>query len=276
MKTIVAPTDFSEISLNAVNYAAEMARWVKADLCLLHICLLPVTYGEVPYPIENMGSLTNDAEERMLQLKEDLIRRTAGKIKIETEVKTAVTLIGELSRYCEIKKPYAVIMGTQGRSAIERIFFGTTTVSAMKHLSWPLIVVPPQATFSEIKKIGLACDLKKVDETVPFPEIRALVKQFDAELYILHINSKDEKDFEMEKMIEARSLQNMLDDLHPVYRFIDYEDIENGLEKFVEAHQIDLLLVIPKRHNIIDSLFHESHSKKMALHTHVPLMAIHD
>ena len=61
---IIAPTDFSPISLNAVNYAAEMARSIDADLSLLHVCLLPITYGQVPYPIEDMDSLMIDAEER--------------------------------------------------------------------------------------------------------------------------------------------------------------------------------------------------------------------
>lgn len=277
MKTIVAPTDFSAISLNAVNYAAELARSINADLWVLNVCVLPVTYSEVPYPIENIGSLTTDAEERMLQLKDDLTWRTGGKIKIYTDVKTAVTVTGELSHYCKPKEPYAVVMGTQGRSAIEKIFFGSTTIDAMKHLPWPLLIIPPEAKFTDIKRIGLACDLKDVDESVPFSEIRLLVKQFDADLYVLHINSEEEKkNFGVEKMIETRSLQTMLDDLHPIYRFIDYEDIENGLEEFAETNQIDLLLVVPKRHNIIDKLFHKSHSKKMALHTHVPLMAIRD
>ena len=55
MKTIIVPTDFSRISLNAANYAAEMASSINADLSLFHVCLLPITtYGEVPYLIENM------------------------------------------------------------------------------------------------------------------------------------------------------------------------------------------------------------------------------
>jgi len=276
MKTIVAPTDFSKISLNAVNYAAELACSVSADLWLLHVCLLPVTYGEVPYPIENMGAMTNDAEERMVQLKADLIQRTKGKIKIETDVRSAATVVGELTYYCKSKEPYAVVMGTQGKSAIEKIFFGSTTVNAMKHLAWPLIIVPPEAKFTDIKRIGLATDLKDVDENIPFSEIRRLVKQFNAELFILHINTEKDKGFTIEKEIESRSLQEMLDDLHPVYRFLDNNDIETGVEEFAETNQIDLLLVVPKRHNIIDKLFHKSQSKKMALNTHVPLMAIHD
>jgi hypothetical protein len=136
--------------------------------------------------------------------------------------------------------------------------------------------VPPEAKFTTIKKIGLACDLKNVDETVPFSQIKSLVNQFNAELYILHINAEGDKGFTTEKTIESRSLQDMLDYLHPVYRFLDYDDIENGLEEFAETNQLDLLITIPKRHNIIDKIFHKSHSKKLVMHTHVPVIAIHD
>jgi nucleotide-binding universal stress UspA family protein len=277
MKTIIVPTDFSPISLNAANYAAEMARSINSDLSLFHICLLPITtYGDVPYPIENMDSSLSGAEGKIFEVKMDLAKKTGGKVKIDTDVRVAATVTGELANYCKEKKPYAVVMGTQGTSAVERIFFGSNTINAMKHLAWPVIVVPPEAKFTTIKKIGLACDLKNVDETVPFSQIKSLVDQFNAELYILHINAEGDKGFTTEKTIESRSLQDMLDYLHPVYRFLDYDDIENGLEEFAETNQLDLLITIPKRHNIIDKIFHKSHSKKLVMHTHVPVIAIHD
>jgi nucleotide-binding universal stress UspA family protein len=278
MKTIVATTDFSAMSLNAVNYAADMACSINADFSLLHVCLLPMTYSEVPYPAENITSLMDGAEERMLQLKNDLVKRTAGKIKILAEVRTAATVVTEIEDYCEAQKPYAVVMGTQGSTAFERVFLGSNTIGAMKHLSWPLIVVPLEAKFLSIKKIGLACDLEKVDDSVPFTEIKSLVKEFNAELHVLHINTEGEKGYTVKTMIESRSLQNMLDDLHPVYHFLDDNDIENGLSKFAEDNQLDLLIVVPKKHNIIDQLFHKSHSKKLVLHAHahVPVMAVHE
>jgi len=102
MRTIVVPTDFSPISLNAVSYAAEIARSVNADLSLLHICLLPITvYGEVPYPVENMSSFMSDAEEKILQVKNDLEKKTGGKVKIDTEVRMAATVSGELANFCK-------------------------------------------------------------------------------------------------------------------------------------------------------------------------------
>ena len=276
MKTIIVPTDFSPASLNAANYAAEMARSIEADLCLFHVCLLPITtYGEVPYAIESMDSSLSSAEVKILEVKNNLLKARA-KLQIDTEIRMAGTVYGELINFCKSKKPYAVVMGAQGTSAIERIFFGSNTVYAMKHLEWPVIVVPPEAKFGSIKKIGLACDLERVDETDTFSKIRSLVNQFKADLYVLHINTEGKKGYTAEKTIESKSLQNMLVDLHPFYGFIDYDDIEEGLEEFAETYKLDLLITVPKRHNIIDKLFHKSHSKNLVLHTRLPVMAMHD
>ena len=48
MKTILVATDFSPAAFNAVNYAADMAIAIKADLLLLHVYQIPVGYSEIP------------------------------------------------------------------------------------------------------------------------------------------------------------------------------------------------------------------------------------
>lgn len=276
MKTIIVPIDFSSISLNAAEYAVEMARSINVPVSLLNVWVLPATYSEVPYPIENIDSLVSDAEKKILEVRNDLEKMTGGKVKIDTKVTVGATVIGELINYCKSRNPYYVVMGTHGNDPLKRVFFGSNTVNAIKHLAWPVIVVPPDAKFTSIKRIGLACDLKNVEGTIPFTRVKSLVNQFNAELYILHINPEGEKGYTAEKTIESRYIQNRFDDLHPFLRFLDHDDVETGLEEFAETNNLDLLVTIPKKHTIIGKVFHKSHSKKLVLHTHVPVMALHD
>ena len=44
MKTILVATDFSSVALNATNYAADMALAINADILLLHVYQIPVSY----------------------------------------------------------------------------------------------------------------------------------------------------------------------------------------------------------------------------------------
>ncbi len=80
MQTIIAPTDFSGISLNAVNYAADMALALNANLWVLHAIELPVSrfYDES----NDYGS---ESELKLDDLKKDLTKRTGGKICVQTK-----------------------------------------------------------------------------------------------------------------------------------------------------------------------------------------------
>ena len=69
MKIIVAPTDFSTISLNAVNYATDMACILGANLALVHVCPIPVSLSDVPVPPYPFEELISDAERKMEELK---------------------------------------------------------------------------------------------------------------------------------------------------------------------------------------------------------------
>jgi K+-sensing histidine kinase KdpD len=167
-------------------------------------------------------------------------------------------------------------MGTQGSGAIERVLFGSNTVAAMKHLSWPLIVVPAEAKYTRIRKIGLACDMKDVTDATPIQEIRSLTKEFGATLDVIHINTGDDNKYGPEIVSESGLLQELLYELNPKYHFLDHDNIEEGLSSFAETNKLDLLIVVPKKHKVIQSLFHKSHAKKLVLHTHLPVMAVHE
>lgn len=275
MKTIMAPTDFSSISLNAVSYAADMAVSVNASLFLVHICPLPIVINEMPYPADEIDNQVSEAEEKIREIKEDIIKSTGGKIKVYAEVRTG-TVMQEIVELGKAINPHIVVMGTQGSNAIEKILFGSNTVWATKHLSWPLIIVPREATFKEIKKVGLACDLKRVLETFPVDEIKKLVKEFGAKLSVIHVNTEGEELYGPEIIDQAGLLQEMLEDVHPSYHFLNDTEIEDGLGDFAEDNQLDLLIVVPKKHNIIGQLFHKSHSKNLVLHSNIPVMAVHE
>lgn len=275
MKTIIAPTDFSAISLNAVEYAADLARVIGADLALIHVCAVPLSFSEVPVPVNTMVELVSEAEEKLKKTKEKIMLRTEGKIRIYTVVKQG-DVISELDDLCATTNPYAVIMGAESARAFERFLIGGKTVSAVKQLPWPLIIVPSGVKFSSIRKIGLTCDFRKVIDTIPVKEIEDMVREFHAELHVLHVSTESGESYSDDLIEESEWLRDILGDLNPKYHFINDKDIEKGVAEFAEKNNLDLLIIIPKRHNLVSNIFRKSHSKRLVLHAHVPVMAIHE
>ena len=275
MKTIIVPTDFSPIATNAMNFAADMATNINASLLLLHVYQVPVSMTDVPVVMVSAEELRKSSEAKLQEIKDAIAHITSGKIKVYTEARLG-NVSDELEDICKSIQPFAVIMGTRGTTGVERVLFGSTTLTAIRHLKWPVIVVPPGKEYGTgIKKIVFACDFDKVVEGTPIEFIKNMVKEFSAELHVLHVDHEG-KNFKPGTPEESLVVHTLLQDLNPNYHFIDHIDIEDGINEFVEKNNIDLLITIPKKHKLLDSLFKHSSTKQLVTQSHVPVMCVHE
>jgi nucleotide-binding universal stress UspA family protein len=275
MKTIIIPTDFSPAANNAVNYGADMAMAIDASVLLLHVYNIPVAIGDVPIVLLSVDELKKTAEDNIARLKKDLEHITSGKVKIFTETRLG-NVIDELEDVCKKIQPFAVVMGTTGISAVERTLFGSNTLTAIKHLTYPVICVPKGKQYGEgVRKIGLACDFKEVIETTPVSEITNFVKEFHAQLFVLNVDY-DNRQFKPDTPEQSALLHTALADVHPEYHFISHKDIEDGINEFAETHNLDLVIAIPKKHKLLDGLFKKSSTKQLVFESHVPVMCVHE
>ena len=158
---------------------------------------------------------------------------------------------------------------------MERILFGSTTLTAIKHLTCTVIVVPPRSNYKGIKKVGFACDFRKVIETTPTHYIEELVRLFGASLHVLNVDYEN-KHFKPETPEESLYLHTLLKDLNPQYHFIEEKDIEDGINKFAEENNLDLVITIPKKHKLLDGLFRKSSTRQLVFESHIPVLCIHE
>ncbi|MDP9229948.1 MAG: universal stress protein [Bacteroidota bacterium] len=274
METIIIPTDFSASAASAMKYAIEMAMEIKASILVFHVYSIPVSVSDVPVVLVSAEELKKNAEEQLLQLKNEIEQSTSGNTKVYTEAVLGNT-VDELEAVCKRVRPFTVVMGTRGSSGMERVLFGSTTLIAIRHVSSPIIIVPPGTKYTGIKKIGFACDFKKVLETTPTQSIKEIVKEFNAELYVLNVDHQS-RHFKPDTPQESILLHTMLQDLNPEYHFIDDVDIEDGINRFAERNNIDLVITIPKKHTLLQGLFKKSSTRQLVFHSHVPIMCIHE
>lgn len=274
MKTIVAPTDFSGSSINAVNYAADLALFTGHSLSILHVYSIPVPVSDT-IPVIPVAEVYSDAKKEMEKLGAELTSRTKGKLTIITEIRQGAVM-NEIYNYCQSTNPWMVVMGAEKAGKLERFLLGGRTTDAIKNLQWPLIIVPGDAKFQAIHRVGLACDLKNVEDTISVKHIETLVWTFKAELYVLHVSNELGARFEDEAIAQTESLRDMIKHLNPQYKFINDTNVEKGIDEFAQLHHVDLLIVFPKRHGFLHKLFYGSQSKRIALTSHVPLVSIHE
>lgn len=275
MKTIIIPTDYSPVATNAMHYGIEMAKATHASVLLLHVYNIPVSYTEVPVMLVSVEELRKNNEDKLAELKKEVEHITSGSLKVYTEARLG-NLSDELEVLCNKIRPFAVVMGTKGTSGIEKVLFGSNTLTVIRHLTWPVICVPPGKTYGNgIKKIGFACDFRDVVNTTPAQAIKDFANEFNAELHVLNVDYKN-RQFKQDARQESLMLHTMLEDVKPEYHFIEHKDIEDGINEFAEKNNLDLVISIPKKHKLLEGLFRTSSTKQLVFESHIPIMCVHE
>lgn len=274
MNTIVVPVDYTPLSLNAANYAADMACALDCSLSLLHVYPVPVVIDDMQMTVYTPTETESFEKERIEKLKRDICDRTGNTIQVYTRIMLD-EIMPAIENYCTYANPYAVVMGSESADKISRLLGIAPTLRARKLLNWPLIVVPGTATFASVKKIGLACDLTDVAKTIPGDRIIKMVKGLGAELHILHISESSGEIFKPEIMEGSDQLQQMFFELKPKYHETINKNVEEGIEEFVEAVDPDMLIVIPKKHTALQRLLTKSITKQLVLHLQLPVVVMH-
>lgn len=277
MKTIIIATDFSPVALNATNYGVDMALAINASVLLVHVFQVPVSYNnnmDVPLPIIDVNQIEEINREKIQTLKEQLLHITSNKLQVDTEVRMGM-LTDELEEISGKIKPFAIVMGNKGGGAVERLLVGSSALSAIKNITTPVVIVPSGATFNGIKKIGFACDLKKIEEATPVDYLKEWATTFDARLDILNVDHNKDS-FSPEVKEKTSFLQSLLGDIKTGFFFINNENVEDGINEFAESNNVDLLLVVPRKHNLFERLFQKSHSSDLVFHSRIPILSIHE
>ena len=276
MKTILVPIDFSATATNASNYALALAKQYGINRIVLYNAYqAPVSVDPMVPTVQllDIDLMKKSSQEGLNQAKAALELLNSGCIQIETFTEYNI-LTGGINELCAALSADLVVMGITGGGAVTETLIGSNAVSVSQHSKLPVIIVPPNSVFEKINKLVLACDFEQVEETTPMKPLTQLLEITGAELHVLHVNtpSKNIIDHSFENMI----LHRMIKDFSPTYHFIENESFTAGINLFSEKNKIDLIITIPKKHGFFDSLFKKSHTKKLAFHSHLPLMVMHD
>ena len=273
MKLIIAPTDFSALSDNAIKYATDMATTMGMNLMLVNVYQLPISFSEVPLVTISLDQIRDISENKLAEIKQNLETITGGSLKIYTESRLG-DVGEEITKLTETLSPFAIIMGTRGTSGTGRFFMGSNSISVISKVDAPVFVIPPGVRLHAFKKVGLATDLEAVVESTPVSKIKEVVQFFNAELHVLNVDYH-RRHFTPTTPGETLNMDSLLAGLNPVYDFIENKNIDEGLNEFAEKNNLDLLITLPKKHSMLERFFEKSTTRELIHETHIPIMCIH-
>ena len=274
MKTILVPTDFSKCAENAANYALEFADKFNLKVILHNSTHLPTLAVEVPFEEISEEKLLAESKNNMKKYFQNEKIKNKNLI-VEDNVSFGFAVDNIISLAKE-NMTSIIIMGTKGTSNLEGLLLGSITAFVMEKAPCPVLVIPENATFKDIKKIVFATDYHKNDvEAIHF--LSTIASKYNAEILVVHesavtLTDNLERDlFEIFKneVIQKVSYKNIS------FKFIVGYDISKDINIILEDEHADLLAISTRKKNIFTKLFEKNLTKIITHHTKIPLIAFH-
>lgn len=261
MKALLVPTDFSAAADNALLYAARLAETCQASLFLVNVYQVPISMNDVPVLMASVEELRVSSEAGLGRSLELLAKNFPGVVaRTESRMGDIVTEVADMIQ--EIK-PFAIVVGKHSGSGMERIIFGSTTLSLIRHSRIPVIAVPANYTRHTISNMALALDTSGGNLQLPF--LKSFTDAVRGQLHLIHVQT-DSRPFEKPEAL-AESLNA---ECHTIR---DHEFL-HGMQTYTTLNNIDLLIVFPHRHSFLERFFLKTHTKELVEKLSTPLMTI--
>lgn len=271
--TILCPTDFSECSLNAIEYASRLGEQYEAVLVLFH----------VPNQ-EDYKKLTNSGEsanmQRFATTKLNSLSETVKAESLKNGLRECQTVIKEgktvqtILDYADKNGVDLIVMGTEGVNDFKQTYIGTKTSKVVQEAVQDVFIIPRKVYFKHPRKLVYATDYLEEDK-LAIQKVVKMAGYFDCEVDIVHVGTKI-------RTIDKALHQTMISEINP---FIKYEktnfvlkayrdDPGLGLESYLISAKGDILFTLSKKKTWFESLFTKNLSRKMSYFINKPLYVI--
>ncbi|MEO9870602.1 universal stress protein [Ekhidna sp.] len=275
MKRIICPVDFSETANNAVEYAANLANYLKAELTLFHVVHEPSLedVSAVAGGIDVGGKKEFVALER-LETYCDMVKDNFA-IQCRPKVGSYTpSMEASLRNEIESKKYDLVVMGTDGNSDISQFFLGTHTNHIIGKISLPILVVPFGCPFKKIENVVYASNYK-VEDIPALSSVMMLMQVFNPQLTLLHVNKKRTKNDKEVRLLLQDVYQDKLKNEKLAFDQVHSENVASAIDNYVTKNNADLLVLVTHKYSWIQDIFHDSITKKMSLVADYPILIQH-
>ena len=278
MESILFPTDFSEVSMNAFLYAVDYAKKTNKKIIVFHAFDVetPNTDSEQKiYEALDIQSFRSK-KETFPPFEKIIAEKQLGSLKVKYVVREG-GFIETFTQYIAKRedKIDLVVIGTQtGSSGLFQLFTETNTIKLLDEINKPVIVVPNRAEFDgDLDNILFLIDYNE-DEKEPLENLIVQSKQFNAKLHVVHFDLAH-GDSIVPLMDRFRASLSSHKFKNVKFKTIDSIDIKKSLLDYCTVNQIDMVCLINHKRNFYQRLFTYSLTEDLIRHMNTPVMAIY-
>lgn len=147
-KPVIVPTDFSEHSAAALEWARKMCQALDAPMHCVYVAREASMYLGTEFAPGAIPSV-----EDIKQSADDAMARFVAEHDMGTAPKTVVlfgTPFVEIVRYARDQSARMIVMSTHGHSGLKHMLLGSTAESVVRKATCPVLTVPSPGVWFEL------------------------------------------------------------------------------------------------------------------------------
>lgn len=143
VKNILCAVDFSEISPRVASYAQSLARGLDANVYVLHVAPSIDQYAYLRIPPTDFQEHVNEAIVDAENSMETFVQENFDIEKVTGKVLSGYA-VDVILDFVKLENIDLIVIGTHGRSGLDRVLFGSVAEKVVKSSKVPVITIRPE------------------------------------------------------------------------------------------------------------------------------------
>lgn len=278
MNRILLPTDYSEISVKAIEYASALFQKHTTEFQVVHayrlsrsgLSSLRKRYMET----RDFRKSEAGAKEEMRKLLRQLEQDHTNDPHMYRAFVTARGIPDGIKQTLMELRSDLIVMATTGASGLKEIFLGSNAVKMIRKIDFcPLLLVPAGYGYVPVKKILFVNDFRRNFEAEELAPLRSMARLTGAKVVLLYVNDGERftsvQEGNRKRFLELFSGIEVEEEQMPMDNFIS--DI---IEDYSRNHEVHMLAMIRNKHHALYHMLREPVVKRIAFRSDIPFLVM--
>lgn len=271
MKKILLLTDFSEASRNALSFARSFFADTLADFHLL--CAHPMELGDFHSSEPVAKSIGSTYADQLHAIVTGLRGEATNDWHTFLSSSQPGKALDIIEQAINAEGYDFVIIGPQPDDDDTIELFTNSATSLVRQLKANVLLVPVNARPRLIRQVVLAADFANLKNSKLLGPLKELVTLKGASLTLLIIDMPGDDAIQLER---AAHIRQFLLPVEPTVARLKATSAKEGIDAYLNEHQVDLLVTIPQRESRTDALTGSRIIHSSAHTPPVPLLRLYD
>lgn len=268
MKRILLPTDFSENSINAIDYAMELFKNQSCEFTFLNVqkpseYIIDDIYTASPnYTIYE--AISKDNKQKLSELKKSYSEKYESQPFYFDGQFDFDVLTDAIQQLVSVKNIELIIMGTNGATDAAEKLFGSNTLQVIRQVRCPILAIPKGFKFKELSSILFT--LREEDHFHPnaLLPLEELVNDRKVSLEVLQLDTHNK--LPPNKVLDKFSEIN--------YHSVQGIPSPEAISSYEQLLPVDIHVIFIRPKSFFERMFSGSDTTKITYQSRVPLFVL--